>query len=119
MSHRTERVSEQLRSEISSVLRLEMKDPRVQLASVSRLELTRDLSHAEVYISVLGDDQDARTAALEAIDRAKGFIRSQVGRRMRLRVVPELVFHLDRGAEHSQHISDLLETLHDDDDERT
>ncbi|MEM9553373.1 MAG: 30S ribosome-binding factor RbfA [Acidobacteriota bacterium] len=116
MSHRSERVAEQLRAELSQILRFEMKDPRVALASVSRLELTRDLSHAQVYISVLGDDEQARNDALEAIERAKGFIRSQVGKRVRLRVVPELVFHLDRGAEHSQHISDLLDQLHDRDD---
>ena len=103
-------MSEVLRAELSSLLRFELKDPRVALASISHVEVSRDLSHARVAVSVLGSDED-REAAVEALVGAGGFLRSQLGRRLRLRAAPELAFHLDRGAEHSQHISDLLDGL--------
>ncbi|MEL7060807.1 MAG: 30S ribosome-binding factor RbfA [Acidobacteriota bacterium] len=111
MSQRHERVADVVRAEIAAIMRQEMKDPRVALATVSRVELTRDLGHAKVYVSVLGDDEAARRAALDGLERAQGFVRSTLAKRVRLRTVPQLHFTLDRGAEHSQHISDLLEQL--------
>jgi len=113
MSRRSDRVSEAIRSELSEIIRREMRDPRVALATISRVELAGDLSHAVVGLSALGEEAE-RQAAIEAVTRARGFLRSQLAKRMRLRAVPELVFRLDRGAEHSQHMSDLLESLHDD-----
>lgn len=113
-SHRYERVAETIRSELSAIIRHELKDPRVGLATVSHLRLSRDFSHATVGISVLGDDEAARSGAIEALHHARGFLRSQLARRVRLRTVPTLEFKLDRGAEHSQRISDLLEDLHGD-----
>lgn len=119
MSRRSERLNEVLRNEIGGVVRTEVRDPRVGLASVTSVDVTHDLSHAVVRVSVLGDD-DAREASIEALRNAKGFIRSVLARRLRdLRTVPELKFELDRGAEHSQRISDLLESLNDDDEQRT
>ncbi len=114
MSHRrSDRVSEAIRAELCEIMRREMRDPRLALATVSRVDLANDLSHAVVGLSILGEDAD-REAAVEAMSKAAGFLRSQLARRLRLRAVPEMVFRLDRGAEHSQHISDLLESLHDD-----
>ena len=75
--------------------------------------MSRDLSHATVRVSVLGSD-DERRRCVEALVHAKGFIRSLLARRVRLRTVPELKFELDRGAEHSLKISEILESLHDD-----
>ena len=111
MSQRSQRVAETLRADIAEVIRRQMKDPRVQLASVSEVRPSRDLSHAKVLISVLGDDENARTEAVEVLVKAKGFVRSQVAARSHLRTVPELHFELDRGAEHSQRINELLESL--------
>lgn len=113
MSQRSERVADLIRSELSTIIQREVRDPRVALASVSHIRLSGDLSHAVVGISVLGDDEAARQATVEVLTRAKGFIRSRLARKVRLRAVPELIFKLDRGAEHSQNISDLLETLPD------
>lgn len=110
MSRRTERVAETLRAALSSIIQSDVRDPRVSLASVSTVLVSRDLGHARVLVSVLGEDE-ARTACIEALQRAKGFVRSQLARRVHLRTVPELVFELDRGAEHSQHMNDLLEKL--------
>jgi ribosome-binding factor A len=113
MSQRLDRVAEELRRELADIIRGEMKDPRVALATVSRVEPSRDFSHAVVWISVLGDDDEAREDAVAVLHRARGFVRSLLGQRIRLRVVPELDFRLDRGFEHSQRISDLLESLDD------
>ena len=110
MSQRSQRVAETLRAEIAEVVR-RMKDPRVRLASVSEVRPTRDLSHAKVLISVLGDDEDARREAVEVLVKARGFVRSQIAAKVRLRTVPELHFELDRGAEHSQRINEILESL--------
>jgi ribosome-binding factor A len=111
MSQRQDRVAELLRKELSDLLLFGLKDPRVKLATVAGVEVSGDLRHARVRVSVLGKDEE-REGAIEALQHAAGFIRSQLGRRLRLRVAPELVFLLDRGAEHSQRMTELLESLH-------
>lgn len=111
MSRRTDRVSDVLRAELSDLLLREVHDPRVKLASITEVEVTTDLRRAIVKVSVLGDDQQ-RQEAIEGLRHARGFLRTELSHRLRTRVTPELVFELDRGAEHSQKISDLLESLH-------
>ncbi|MCP4659731.1 MAG: 30S ribosome-binding factor RbfA [bacterium] len=113
MSQRTEKVGDLLRSELARIIQREVRDPRVGLATVAGVEVSGDLSHAEVRISVLGDDE-TRAASILALQSAKGFIRTCLARSVRLRTVPELAFKLDRGAEHSQRISDILESLYGD-----
>ena len=111
MSRRTDRVSDVLRAELSDLLLREVHDPRVKLASITEVDVTTDLRRATVKVSVLGDDQQ-RQEAIEGLRHARGFLRTELSHRLRTRVTPELVFELDRGAEHSQKISDLLESLH-------
>ncbi len=119
MSSRSDRVNELVRLELSQIILREMKDPRVGLASISRVEVSRDLAHAKIGVSVLGPDED-REEAVATLQHARGFLRSSLAKRTRLRTVPELAFELDRGPEHSQRISDLLESLHHDEpDERS
>lgn len=111
MSRRTDRVSDVLRAELSDLLLREVHDPRVKLASVTAVEVTTDLRRAVVRISVLGSDEQ-RQETIEGLRHAKGFLRTELAHRLRLRATPELIFELDRGAEHSQRISDILEGLH-------
>ncbi len=111
MSRRTDRVSDVLRAELSDLLLREVHDPRVKLASITEVDVTTDLRRAIVKVSVLGDDQQ-RQETIEGLRHARGFLRTELSHRLRTRVTPELVFELDRGAEHSQKISDLLESLH-------
>ena len=113
MKERNARVEDLLRSELARILVRDVKDPRLGMVTVSYLRVSRDFSHAEVGISALGTDPE-REASVETLVRAQGFVRSRLARNMRLRRVPELSFKLDRGAEHSQKISKILETLNDD-----
>ncbi|HVG11125.1 MAG TPA: 30S ribosome-binding factor RbfA [Thermoanaerobaculia bacterium] len=110
MTRRTDRVSDLLRAELSDLILREIKDPRIRLVSLTGVEVTSDLRRATVRVSALGDDTQ-REEAVEALRHARGFLRTELSHRLRTRVTPELIFELDRGAEHSQKISDLLESL--------
>jgi ribosome-binding factor A len=111
MSRRTDRVSDLLRSELAELLLREVHDPRVKLATVTAVDVSPDLRRAVVRISALGEEQQ-RQETIAGLRHARGFLRTELAHRLRLRATPELVFELDRGAEHSQQISDLLESLH-------
>jgi ribosome-binding factor A len=111
MSLRTERIADLIRAELSELIRRELRDPRVALATVTAVEVSADLRHADVRISAIGDEP-ARLQTMNGLDSARGFLRRELARRLSLRVTPELKFHLDRGAEHSQEISDLLDRIH-------
>ena len=83
----------------------------MRLASVTAVDLSPDLRHARVSVSILGSEEE-RTEGVRALQRARGFFRRRLAANLRtLRAIPEISFELDRGAEHSQHISDLLEQL--------
>lgn len=108
--HRVQRMSDLIQRELTSLLLREARDPRMKLASVSSVELSRDLGHATVRISYLGDD-DGRDECIEAIRKASGFFRSSLAPRLKIRRVPELTFVPDLGPEHSQRIHQILEDL--------
>ena len=117
MSRRTDRVEDLIRAELSQLILRELHDPRVRLATVSAVHVTPDLRKARIAVSVMGEEP-AREGAVAALQHASGFLRRQLGSRLRLRATPELLFTLDRGAEHIVHIASLLETLHHDDDKQ-
>ena len=91
---RTRRVGEQIQREVARILQEEFQDPRLGMISVSGVEVSRDLAHARVYISVLGGDEDVNET-IRVLNKAAGFIRHQLGQRMRLRSVPQLRFLYD------------------------
>lgn len=113
---RADRVADQIRAELGKIFLTELRDPRVKLATASNVRVSRDLSHADVFISSLADDEQQRKETIEGLERAAGFIRRTLASRLSLRRVPELHFALDRGAEHSRHITDLLSELEVSDD---
>lgn len=115
MSQRTQRLGDLVRAELAVLLQREMRDPRVALATITGVEVTTDLRYARVRVSALGDEPK-RLETVAALEHAKGFLRRALAQRLDLRVTPELRFELDRGAEHSQHISDLLDSLAATDD---
>jgi len=116
MSRRTDRVADVLRGEISDLLLTAVHDPRIKLVTVTEVAVTPDLRRAVVKVSALGEEKD-REAAVEGLRHARGFLRTELARRLKtMRVTPELLFELDRGAEQSQKIADLLESLHGPDE---
>lgn len=111
---RAGRVGEQLKKELSHIIQFEWKDPAVGFLTLTGVEVTNDLSQAKVYVSVLGDDAQ-KDATLKALNRGKGFLRSEIGKRMRLRQVPELIFQFDHSIEYGNRIEKLLDDIRQED----
>ncbi len=111
---RVGRVGEQIKKELSQILQSEFKDPRIGFITVTGVEVTNDLSQAKVYLSVLGSDEQ-KEETLKALARGQGFLRSELGRRVRLRHTPELIFKFDTSIEYGSHIEGLLKQLNQED----
>ncbi|WP_168122210.1 30S ribosome-binding factor RbfA [Paenibacillus sp. HB172176] len=107
---RVGRVSEQIKKELSQIIQTELKDPRLGFITVTGVETTSDLSQAKVYLSVLGSDEQ-REDSLKALDSATGFLRSELGKRMKLRHTPVLVFKFDSSIEYGSRIESLIDDL--------
>jgi ribosome-binding factor A len=107
---RTDRVSDQIRMEIADILRRRLKDPRVGFITLTAVDLTADLRQAWVYVTVLADG-DQGNDAMHALVRATGFIRGELGRRVKLRYVPELTFVRDTSVDQVRRVMDLLDEL--------
>ncbi|HEY3284565.1 MAG TPA: 30S ribosome-binding factor RbfA [Armatimonadota bacterium] len=111
MSRRTEKVEEVLRDIVSEILLREMKDPRLGFLTITGVQVSPDLRSAHIYYSVLGDEAQQKTTA-DALRRASGFVRTQVGRRTTFRFVPELDFRYDPSVQHGSRVMELLEQVH-------
>jgi len=113
--NRAEIVGDEMRKVMQDIISNELKDPRVPLlTSVTQVKMTRDLSHATVFVSVFGSDHDKKEA-LDAIEGANGFIRFQMCKRINLRLAPELHFKLDNTLDEAARMEALIDkTLADD-----
>ena len=107
---RADRVGEAIKREISVMLTQEAKDPGIHFVTVTAVEITDDLRHAKIYVSILGDE-NTRQETTKALERAKGFLRSEIGRRLQLRYTPEIQFHHDKSLDHAMKISGLLKKI--------
>ncbi|GFN31849.1 30S ribosome-binding factor RbfA [Paenibacillus xylaniclasticus] len=107
---RVGRVSEQIKKELSQIIQTELKEPRIGFITVTGVEVSNDLSQAKVFLSVLGSEEQ-KEETLKAIARGTGFIRSELGKRMRLRHTPELIFKFDSSIEYGSRIEALLEQI--------
>ena len=104
---RIDRISEEVRRELDAIIREELNDPRIDGTwSVTRAEVTGDLRFAKIYISVLEDEK--REPLMEALKKAKGYLRRALGQRMIIRYSPELVFISDRNIAYGAHIAKVL-----------
>lgn len=112
-AYRHDRLADQIRSEVAGIVESELKDPRIGFVTVTRVDLSPDRSHARVLVSVLGDEQ-ACSQSLAGLASAVGYVRHEVTHRLRLRRAPAMVFVLDRGAEDSARIEDLLSKIRQD-----
>lgn len=110
MSSRPERVGDQVRTELCALLQRSIRDPAVQLVTVTRVRMSRDLQHARVYYTTLGDTS-TRPDTAKGLRRAAPFLRAQLGRRVRMRRVPELTFVFDEAIERESRIAQVLEEL--------
>ncbi len=114
MSHRANRVGEQMKKELSEIIGRKIKDPRIGFLTVTDVQLTGDLQQAKVYISVLGDEHQ-RENTLKGLAKANGFIRSEIGQRIRLRKTPEIIFEFDESIDYGNKIESLIRKIHKDD----
>jgi ribosome-binding factor A len=108
---RSDRVGEEVRDVVASLLRDSVKDPRLPaMVSVVDVEMSRDLSHAKIFISVMGDDAAKKDAAA-ALKSAAGFLRREVASRIRLRIAPELRFVIDDSIERGFRLAKLIDEV--------
>ncbi|CAJ0994735.1 30S ribosome-binding factor RbfA [Sodalis praecaptivus] len=106
---RTQRVAQEMQKEIAIILQREIKDPRVGMATVSGVEVSRDLAYAKVFVTFLNDNTPEQVkTGVRALQDASGFIRSLLGNAMRLRVVPELTFAYDNSLVEGMRMSNLV-----------
>ncbi|MBT2755971.1 30S ribosome-binding factor RbfA [Mesobacillus foraminis] len=107
MGHRVNRVGEQMKKELGDIIGRKIKDPRIGFVTVTDVEVTGDLQQAKVFISVLGDDAQKENT-LKALAKAKGYIRTEIGQRIRLRKTPEITFEFDQSIDYGNRIDTLL-----------
>lgn len=108
--NRADRIGEQVMREVAVALRTEMSDPRLNLVTVSTVQMSRDMAHATVLFTVLNGDDERRTQVAKILNGAAGFIRHVLGQRMRLRVIPQLHFRFDDVPERGAHLSALIDS---------
>jgi ribosome-binding factor A len=105
---RSRRIAEQIQRELSAIVRLELKDPRVGMITITDVEVSQDLAHAKVFFTLLGDAEKIDDT-VDALQHAAGFLRSQLARRIKLRVVPQLQFKYDASVERGVRLSRLID----------
>ncbi|MBO8128818.1 MAG: 30S ribosome-binding factor RbfA [Peptococcaceae bacterium] len=109
MGHRPERLAEVIKQEVSQVIR-RLKDPRIGFITVTNVELSPDFRYAKIFVSIL-EPKETQEASMEALKRAKGHIRTELGRRIRLRHTPEITFVLDESLREGAKIIDLINRI--------
>lgn len=105
---RGQRIADQIQRELSDIIRLEIKDPRVLLVTITDVEVSQDNAHAKVFFTVLGEPAQ-QEAATRALEHAAGFMRSILAKRIKLRTVPQLHFHYDVSIERGMRLSRLID----------
>jgi ribosome-binding factor A len=107
---RTQRVGDFLKQELATLIQFEVRDPRVGMVSITDVEVSRDLAHAKVYMTVLGKDtKEEAEESVAVLNKAAGFLRSQLARNNNARTTPKLHFHFDGSVVRGQYLSDLIE----------
>jgi ribosome-binding factor A len=112
---RAARVSDQMKEEIADILMRKIKDPRIGFVTVTDVEVADDLRNAKVFVSIYGGDKAKTLAGLES---ASVYIRSELGKRMRMKFVPELLFRFDNTLEQGARIMQLLRTIEEEEEKK-
>jgi ribosome-binding factor A len=116
--HRQEKLGELIAAELSDLLRTRVKDPRVGFASITHVEVSGDLRHAKVFVSVMGSPEE-REATMQGLKNATGFLRHELATRIVLRYMPEIAFKLDKSIEEGSRILELIHTVEQEDQQRS
>ncbi|MEM1155289.1 MAG: 30S ribosome-binding factor RbfA [Pseudomonadota bacterium] len=113
---RTERVADHLQRELAALIQQQLRDPRVGMVSITGVDVSRDLGHAKVYFTVLGSDtsEDA-SESTKALNKASGYLRSELSRDSSMRSVPQLRFYFDSSVGQGRHMEDLIQRATDAD----
>ena len=111
---RIEKIQELMKQEISKIILRELKDPRIGFVTVTGVHITRDLSEATAYVSIMGNEKKVKDS-WEGLQSSLGYIRREIGHRVRLRITPELKFEIDKSLDYSEHIQKLLNKIKTDD----
>ncbi|KEZ72236.1 ribosome-binding factor A, partial [Pseudomonas syringae pv. syringae FF5] len=107
---RTQRIGDQMQRELAQLIRREIKDPRVGLVTITAVDVSRDVGHAKIFMTVMGQDSAEEIAqTIKVLNAAAGFLRMQLAREMKLRSVPQLHFHYDESVVRGAHLSALIE----------
>ncbi|TLX54944.1 30S ribosome-binding factor RbfA [Stutzerimonas nosocomialis] len=108
---RTQRIGDQMQRELASLIQREIKDPRLGLITVTAVDVSRDLSHAQIFITVMGKDDDAEAVkeSVHILNEAGGFLRMQLGKSMKVRTIPQLRFHYDASVRRGVELAALIE----------
>ena len=113
---RTQRVADYLQRELAALIQHELRDPRIGMVSITGVNVSRDLGHAKIYFTVLGcDSGDDASESTEALNKAAGFLRSQLSRDSNMRSVPQLRFYFDSSVGQGRHLEDLIRKAADAD----
>ena len=110
MNNRTARIREQLKEEVSDIIRREVRDPRIGFITITDAEISADLRHAKVFYTVLGDETQIDSTQ-EALQSAAGLVRREFGQRVRLKFTPEITFHFDSSVRNAARIEELLNQI--------
>lgn len=111
--HRIERLRELIKSEFGQMLQRDLKDPRIGFVSITDVEVSNDCSHVKIFVSILGDEA-VKQATMAGLESAKGFIRTELGQRIRLRYTPEIHIVADDSMERGSRIMKLLHEVNND-----
>lgn len=116
---RVDRLSQQMKKEMAVILQREIKDPRLHtMITVSDVEVSRDLSHAKVFVTFLGMDDSKVEDNLKILNEASGFIRSLIGKRIQTRIVPQIRFAFDQSLNEGIRMANLVDTVRKDDERK-
>ena len=102
----------QIQQEVSLMISRDMKDRRVGFVTVTGVQLTPDLRHARIFISMMGSESE-KEESLEALNHATGWVRHELGQRIRMKFIPEIVFQMDTSQEYGEHIDRLIDEIHE------
>lgn len=110
MTYRPKRLAEAIKKEVFDILKNDLRDPRIGFITITNVEVSTDLQHAKIFTSIYGSDQEQKKT-MEILQKAQGYIRGEIGRRIRVRYTPEVMFKLDKSIAQGSKIISLMEKV--------